>query len=108
MLKSYKVNNSTVRGGWRGLRGELRGSPVRCPLCDVAAGGRAPVPGRGLPADGRPALPAGVTGRDGGHAPVHPPGRADLHRRGVPGRHGVDGPVRRRADDRGVDQVGHS
>ena len=35
---------------------------------------------------------------------LHAPGAADLHRRGVPGRHRVAGAVRRRRDDRPDDQ----
>ena len=60
------------------------------------------MPDRGLPAGRWPALPAGQPGRDGHPSPVHAAGGAHLDRRGVPRRHGLGRPVRRRSGDRGA------
>ena len=73
---------------------------VRGPLGDVASRGRPSLPGRRVPAGRRPALPAGLARRDGGPSAVHAAGRADLDRRGVPGRHRVAPALRRRRDHR--------
>ena len=88
----------------RGLGGQLRGARVRRALRDAAADGLPAVPPGRVPAGGRAQVPGGQPRGDGDPPPVHAPGAADLHRRGVPRRDGVAGAVRRRRDDRPDDQ----
>ena len=71
---------------------------------DAAPRGRSALPGRDLPARRRGEVPGREQGGHGRPPPVHPAGRADLDRRGVPRRHRLPGPVRRRCGDRAADQ----
>ncbi len=84
----------------------VRGAPIRGPLGDADGDGEAALPGGNLPP--RPHVPLrGDVRRGLRHLPpILPAGRAALHRRGVPRRHGVRAAVRRRGRGGPEDQGG--
>ena len=87
----------------RGGGGQLRGAGVRHPLRHAVDAGPAAVPPRGVRGRRPRALRRDQRAGDDDLHVVHPAGRGDLARRGVPRRHRRAPPPRRRAHDRRQD-----